>query len=389
MNRTGMAAGARRQGTVGAPSRPAAPGGAGRMALVLLLLAAAGRLALGLADPSAPETVLAAGLGPGLGEPGLAFVTYARGRSLEAAELRAAPGAGETLARVPAEAELAIGGSVRYRSGLAPAEALWVLAPTEDGSPRYGFLPADAVRLTAGQPRPLRLDGIPRQALLAPIEGASAVGNAADGPLAAAELELASLPAEASQSLAASSLPEQDLGIAWLPATVSRWSGLLDEAATRHAVDPQLLAIVMLVESGGDPGAGSPAGALGLMQVMPSTAAGIAAARGLDWSGADALYDPETAIDFGAWYLAQQLASFGSAADPDWQRSVELAATAYNGGPGSVTRHLAGGALPAESARYRDWVGGMWRERSLPESPTFAAWWAAGGQRLVEAAATR
>ena len=90
---------------------------------------------------------------------------------------------------------------------------------------------------------------------------------------------------------------------------------------------------------------------------------------------------PETSVDFGAWYLARQLERFGSA---DVDASVELAAAAYNGGPTHLSRHLEHGiTLAAQTARYRRWVGGMWRERREPRSPTFTAWIEAGGGRLL------
>jgi hypothetical protein len=366
-----------------------------------------------------------------LAQPRIDFVVYARGRTLNPLGLSAAPGAGEVLAMVPADASVVIGGSLRYRAGLMPAEALWVLAPTVDGPERYGFLPAASVRVVAGAVQLLDLAGLPRAAWLAPGSGVAAVGGEgmagqvrADGQAAdgqgsegrAAErqgaeeqgVEVARAPlvggdgsgllAKRSNPLAkilkAVSLPSAsvapptppDLGIAWMPDSVRRWSALIADAAARHSVDPQLVAIVVLVESGGWPAARSGAGARGLMQVMPTTASGIAASRGLDWAGPEALDQAETAIDFGSWYLGRQLAAFGKADDPDWQRSVSLAAAAYNGGPGTVLRHLAGAGLPAETQRYQAWVGGMWRERAAPRSASFESWWAAGGQRLVQAA---
>ncbi|MPY96220.1 MAG: transglycosylase SLT domain-containing protein [Acidimicrobiia bacterium] len=95
------------------------------------------------------------------------------------------------------------------------------------------------------------------------------------------------------------------------------YADLFRAAGARHGVDPALVAAVAKAESGFDPSATSPAGALGLMQFMPSTAAGI---------GIDPL-DPAQAIDGGAHYLAAQLERFGS---------VELALAAYNAGPGAV-----------------------------------------------------
>lgn len=167
------------------------------------------------------------------------------------------------------------------------------------------------------------------------------------------------------------------ISIAWLPASVARWEARLVTAGRAHGVDPELLAIVMLVESGGNPNAVSRSGAVGLMQIMPSTAAGVEAERGLVRGACNA--DARGNVDCGAYYLAQQLRAFGRTADPDWQQSVELAAAAYNGGPGSVLS----GRLPAEAQRYRQWVGGMWHERRLRRSTTYDAWLAAGGQRLL------
>ncbi|HTV18498.1 MAG TPA: lytic transglycosylase domain-containing protein, partial [Polyangiaceae bacterium] len=152
-----------------------------------------------------------------------------------------------------------------------------------------------------------------------------------------------------------------------------RWQPVLAAAAERHGVDPTLLAIVTLVESLGDPSAHSPAGAVGLMQVMPTTAASIAAERALDDYSEERLWDPDYNVDFGAWYLSRQLAEFGPEGISD--RSVSLAAIAYNGGPGLARASGQGAAaLPDDVRRYRDLVVGMWRERALAESPTFAAW---------------
>jgi soluble lytic murein transglycosylase len=155
-------------------------------------------------------------------------------------------------------------------------------------------------------------------------------------------------------------------------------------------VDPELLAIVALVESGGDPSAGSSAGARGLMQVMPATASEIARERGIRDFDADRLTDPGLSIDFGAYYLAQMLRRFGRPSDPDWLESVTLAASAYNGGPNLVSRWVDGlASLPEETQRYRNWVGGMWAERREAQSPTYEAWLAAGGRRLVDPAPVR
>jgi soluble lytic murein transglycosylase-like protein len=104
-------------------------------------------------------------------------------------------------------------------------------------------------------------------------------------------------------------------------------------AAAEHEIDGLLVASVVEVESTFDPTAGSHRGAVGLMQLLPSTA-GMTRAR---------LLEPAVNLDAGAAYLAAMLERF----DGD----LELALAAYNAGPTSVRRH--GGVPPfAETERY-------------------------------------
>jgi len=97
--------------------------------------------------------------------------------------------------------------------------------------------------------------------------------------------------------------------------------------ARNHDLDPALLAAVVYVESRFDPNAKSPAGALGLMQLLPETAKGIALRTGGDRFVVADLRDPEINIRYGSWYLAHLREQYG---DP----SVALAA--YHAGPGNV-----------------------------------------------------
>jgi soluble lytic murein transglycosylase-like protein len=115
----------------------------------------------------------------------------------------------------------------------------------------------------------------------------------------------------------------------------------IDAAATRYGIDPGLLRGLVRQESGFDPRAHSPAGAMGLTQLMPATAASL---------GVTDPYDPVQALDGGAKYLRQQLDRFGG--DP------AKALAAYNAGPGAVTRY--GGVPPyAETQNYvRNILGG-------------------------------
>jgi soluble lytic murein transglycosylase-like protein len=111
------------------------------------------------------------------------------------------------------------------------------------------------------------------------------------------------------------------------------YAPLFSSAGEAHGVDPRLLEAVAQVESGMDPSAVSPAGAQGLMQLMPATAAGL---------GVTDPFDPTQAIDGAARLLRRHLDRFGS---------VELALAAYNAGAGAVTRH--GGIPPyPETQQY-------------------------------------
>jgi hypothetical protein len=98
--------------------------------------------------------------------------------------------------------------------------------------------------------------------------------------------------------------------------------GLIASSAQKYGLDPALLSRLASTESGGDPNARSPAGAMGVMQLMPGTARDL----GVNPN------DPAQNVDGGAHYLKQQLDRFGS---------PELALAAYNAGPGRVAR--AGG----------------------------------------------
>ena len=122
-------------------------------------------------------------------------------------------------------------------------------------------------------------------------------------------------------------------GASELPADVP-YGAQITAAAKKYGLDPALLAGLVKQESGFNPNAGSPAGARGLTQLMPGTAAGL---------GVTNVLDPAQSLDGGAKYLKAQLDAFGG--------DVARALAAYNAGPGAVQRY--GGVPPyAETQNY-------------------------------------
>ncbi|CEP67318.1 Prokaryotic transglycosylase, active site [Moorella glycerini] len=97
---------------------------------------------------------------------------------------------------------------------------------------------------------------------------------------------------------------------------------LISRVAARYNLPAALLQGVVEAESGFNPRAVSPAGAMGLMQLMPATARAL---------GVTDPFNPEANLDGGARYLRQLLDRF--------QGDLALALAAYNAGPGAVKRY--------------------------------------------------
>ena len=102
--------------------------------------------------------------------------------------------------------------------------------------------------------------------------------------------------------------------------------------AARHAIDPTWVAAEIRAESIFNPKARSGANAMGLMQVLPSTAAGVAKRLGIPYSGASDLYNAETNIALGTAYLREMEDKYGL---------PYVAIAAYNAGPAPTARWLS------------------------------------------------
>lgn len=111
-----------------------------------------------------------------------------------------------------------------------------------------------------------------------------------------------------------------------------RYEHIVVGHAENYRLDPQLVAAVIYQESKFDADAVSASGAIGLMQLLPSTGQGIADRTGGDeWTPAD-LHNPELNVRYGCWYLRHLLDKYGS---------ERLALAAYNAGQANVDRWQA------------------------------------------------
>jgi soluble lytic murein transglycosylase-like protein len=121
--------------------------------------------------------------------------------------------------------------------------------------------------------------------------------------------------------------------------TADPYASFVHEAAQRFGVPASWISAVIAMESGGDVLALSPQGAMGLMQIMPDTWAGLRALHGF---GADP-YEPRDNILAGAAYMREMHERYGS---PGFL-------AAYNAGPARYDQHLATGReLPTETQLY-------------------------------------
>ena len=149
---------------------------------------------------------------------------------------------------------------------------------------------------------------------------------------------------------------------------VNYWSASISRWAAASNLDPNLVAVIMQIESCGNPFAVSSAGAMGLFQVMP-----------YHFYVLDNPYDPDTNATRGLAYLKRSLDAANG--------QVNLALAGYNGGISVITS----GVRAAETVRYIYWGEGIYSDAAngLSESPRLSEWLNAGGASLCRQAKTR
>jgi len=121
-------------------------------------------------------------------------------------------------------------------------------------------------------------------------------------------------------------------------ASVEEMATRVDQVSRRYGVSPDMIFAVIQTESAFDPMAVSDRGAVGLMQLLPSTAREVAQELNIQWTDGRILWGPLTNIEMGTFYLRSLISRFNN---------VEVALAAYNQGPNRIAALQAtNAALP-------------------------------------------
>lgn len=120
-----------------------------------------------------------------------------------------------------------------------------------------------------------------------------------------------------------------------------QYQDIIKKWCREYNEDPFLVAAIIMQESGFNPKATSPVGAMGLMQVMPPTGRSIASGVEYPNFTTDKLYDPDVSIQFGTWYIHVLKEKYGG--------NVTAALAAYNAGSGNADKWLRMGLLTKPS----------------------------------------
>jgi len=175
----------------------------------------------------------------------------------------------------------------------------------------------------------------------APAAPRLATWSVEPAPRALPEEQVSEAAAEADPSVAAIEeyLASRNTGL--IREEVAVLARTLVAEARRHRLDLALVMAVMHVESRFQNFAISPAGAIGLMQILPSTGEELARREGIPWHGSQTLLDPATNVRLGTAYLREL--------SDRYRGDLRAALAAYNWGPGHVDRRIQTGTpLPTE-----------------------------------------
>jgi hypothetical protein len=152
--------------------------------------------------------------------------------------------------------------------------------------------------------------------------------------------------------------------------SIQYWGKAISRWSAAAGLDPNMAAVVMQIESCGDPSATSRSGAIGLFQVMP-----------FHFTASDSPYDPDTNALRGLDYLRRSLAAA--------KNDAKLAFAGYNGGIGVISR--SEWTWPAETVRYAYWASGIYADAigGQKESSRLNEWYTVGGAGMCTRANQR